>query len=167
MGGEFAQWQEWNHDHSLDWHLLEYPSHRGLQRLVKDLNRLYREEPALHELDCEPEGFEWVDFGDWEKSIISYLRKSKRGELLLVVCNFTPVPRKDYRVGVPEGGLWKEVLNTDAEVYGGSNIGNLGGVGAERLPFHGRRYSLNLTLPPLGVLVFKWVGRESNPRPTD
>ncbi|MCX8059675.1 MAG: alpha amylase C-terminal domain-containing protein, partial [Aquificaceae bacterium] len=161
MGGEFAQWREWNHEESLDWHLLEYPAHRGVQRRVKDLNRLYREERALHELDCEPEGFEWVDFGDWEKSIISYLRKSSQGEHVLVVCNFTPVPRFSYRVGVPLEGFWRELLNTDAEVYGGSNLGNLGGVRAQSVPFHGRPFSLSLTLPPLAVVVFKWTqGRE-------
>ncbi|RME08002.1 MAG: 1,4-alpha-glucan branching protein GlgB, partial [Aquificota bacterium] len=134
MGGEFAQWREWNHEESLDWHLLDYESHKGIQRLVKDLNRLYREEKALHELDCEPEGFEWIDFHDWEKSIISYLRKSSDGDLVLVVCNFTPVPRFDYRIGVPREGFWKEILNTDSYIYGGSNLGNLGGVYAEDIP---------------------------------
>lgn len=167
MGGEFAQWREWNHEESLDWHLLDYESHKGIQRLVKDLNRLYREEKALHELDCEPEGFEWIDFHDWEKSIISYLRKSSYGDLILVVCNFTPVPRFDYRIGVPREGFWKEILNTDSYIYGGSNLGNLGGVYAEDIPFHNRPYSLRLTLPPLAVVIFKWVGRDSNPRPTD
>ncbi|MDW8433705.1 MAG: 1,4-alpha-glucan branching protein GlgB [Aquificaceae bacterium] len=160
MGGEFAQWREWNHDQSLDWHLLEYPMHQGLQRLVKDLNKLYREEKALHELDCEPEGFEWVDFGDWEKSIISYLRKSSDGDHILVVCNFTPVPRFEYRTGVPFSGLWEELLNTDSQIYGGSNLGNLGGVKAEKVPFHNRPFSLSLTLPPLGVLVLKHCRRE-------
>lgn len=167
MGGEFAQWREWSHEESLDWHLLNYDSHRGIQRLVKDLNRFYREEKALHELDCEPHGFEWVDFHDWEKSIISYLRKSSYGDLILVVCNFTPVPRFDYRVGVPREGFWKELLNTDSYIYGGSNLGNFGGVYAENIPFHNRPYSLRLTLPPLAVVIFKWVGRDSNPRPTD
>ncbi|MFN3471586.1 MAG: 1,4-alpha-glucan branching protein GlgB, partial [Aquificaceae bacterium] len=167
MGEEFAQWREWNHEESLDWHLLDYEKHKGIQRLVRDLNNLYRQERALHELDCEPEGFEWIDFYDWEKSIISYLRKSSDGEMLLVVCNFTPVPRFDYRIGVPREGFWKELLNTDSEIYGGSNLGNLGGVYAEKIPFHNRPFSVRLTLPPLAAVIFKWVGRESNPRPTD
>ncbi len=159
MGGEFAQWREWNHDRSLDWHLLAYPSHSGIRKLIKDLNRIYRTEKALYETDFSPEGFEWVDFHDWEKSIISFLRKDKSGrETILVVCNFTPVPRFNYRVGVPKGGFWKEILNTDAKEYWGSGMGNLGGKKAERIPWHGREYSLSLTLPPLSVLYFKHGG---------
>ncbi|SHK25871.1 1,4-alpha-glucan branching protein GlgB [Thermocrinis minervae] len=155
MGGELAQWEEWNHEKSLDWYLLDYDLHRGIQLLIKDLNRLYRKEKALHELDFSPEGFEWVDFSDWEKSIISYLRKSKDGDMVLVVCNFTPVVREGYRIGVPKGGFWRELINTDAKEYGGSGVGNLGGVWAEPVPFHSRPYSLKLTLPPLAVLILK------------
>ncbi|MGC8938518.1 MAG: 1,4-alpha-glucan branching protein GlgB, partial [Thermodesulfovibrio sp.] len=157
MGGEFAQCNEWYHEESLHWHLLEYPQHQGIQRLVKDLNNLYKNEPALHELDFDPSGFEWIDFTDAEQSIISFLRKGRDPkQLICVVCNFTPVPRFNYRIGVPFRGYWKEVLNTDSELYGGSNCGNMGGLMTENLSIHGRPYSLNLTLPPLGVLFLKW-----------
>ena len=156
MGGEFGQWREWFHEDSLDWHLLQYPSHQEIQRWVKHLNILYRGEPALHERDFEHGGFEWVDFSDWEQSIISFLRKGRSTrDVILVVCNFTPVPRYNYRVGVPVGGYWKEILNSDAREYGGSGHGNLGGAEAVPVPSHGRYYSLSLTLPPLGILVFK------------
>jgi 1,4-alpha-glucan branching enzyme len=156
MGGEFGQWREWNHDESLDWHHLQHAPHRGLQRWVQDLNRLHRAEPALHELDFQHEGFEWVDLHDWEQSVVSFLRKGRDpDERLLVVCNFTPVPRHNYRVGVPRGGRWREVLNSDAPLYGGSGHGNLGGVEAAPVPMHGRYHSLNLTLPPLAILCFK------------
>ena len=155
MGGEFGQWREWVHDESLEWHALQFEDHRGLQRWVKDLNHLYRREPALHELDFDPAGFEWVDFRDAEKSIISFLRRGRRGPPLLVVCNFTPVPRYGYRIGVPAGGYWREVLNSDAREYGGSGQGNLGGVWADPIPWHGRPFSLSLTLPPLGCLYFR------------
>lgn len=159
MGSEFGQWREWNHDTSLDWHLLEFEPHRGVHRLVKDLNRLYREERALHELDFKYEGFEWVDFHDWEKSVISFLRKDSEGKnLLLIVCNFTPVPRFDYRIGVPKGGFWREIINTDAKEYWGSGMGNLGGKTSENIPFHGREFSLSITLPPLSVLYLRWEG---------
>lgn len=159
MGGEFAQWKEWDWENSLDWVLLNYDSHKGVQRLIKDLNRVLKENPALYELDFEPEGFEWIDFSDWEKSIISFLRKDRSGEnLILVVCNFTPVPRYDYRIGVPRKGYWEEIINTDAKEYWGSGIGNLGGKEAEAIPFHNRPYSLSLTLPPLGVLYLRWKG---------
>ncbi|MEM2865932.1 MAG: 1,4-alpha-glucan branching protein GlgB [Candidatus Hadarchaeales archaeon] len=158
MGGEFGQWREWVHDESLEWHVLQYEDHRGLQRWVRDLNRLYREEPALHELDFEPEGYEWVDLKDVEKSIISFLRKGRTGPPVLVVCNFTPVPRYGYRVGVPRGGFWRELLNSDAREYGGSGLGNLGGVWAEPVPWHGRPCSLPLTLPPLGCLYLRPEG---------
>jgi 1,4-alpha-glucan branching enzyme len=155
MGGEFGQWREWVHEESLEWHALQFPDHRGLQRWVRDLNRLYRREPALHELDFDPAGYEWVDFSDVEKSLISFLRRGRRGPSLLVVCNFTPVPRYGYRIGVPGGGFWREVLNSDALEYGGSGQGNLGGVWAEPVPWHGRPFSLSLTLPPLGCLYLK------------
>jgi len=155
MGGEFGQWSEWSHDAGLEWDLLQYPSHRGILRWVTDLNRLYRREPALHERDTDPAGFEWVDFSDVEKSIVSYLRRGlSADDVVLVVCNCTPVPRYGYRVGVPFGGFWEEVLNSDAVEYGGSGVGNLGGVEAERIRVHGRPWSLPLTLPPLGAVIF-------------
>ncbi|MDR7435714.1 MAG: 1,4-alpha-glucan branching protein GlgB [Armatimonadota bacterium] len=156
MGGEFGQWREWQHDEGLEWHLLARSLHAQVQRWVADLNRLYRNEPALHELDCDPSGFEWIDCTDADHSIVSFLRKAhSTGDLLLIVCNFTPVPRHGYRVGVPRGGYWREILNSDAEIYGGTNQGNLGGREADPIPFHGRPYSLALTLPPLGCLFLK------------
>jgi 1,4-alpha-glucan branching enzyme len=156
MGGEFAQWSEWNHDRSLDWHLLNYFEHQGVQRLVKDLNRVYRSEPALHKLDFDPQGFEWIDFSDWEQSVITFIRKDPQSKtIILVVCNFTPVPRERYKVGAPRGGFWKEILNTDAKEYGGSGWGNFGGVEAGEEAYHGRRYSLTLTLPPLACIYLK------------
>jgi 1,4-alpha-glucan branching enzyme len=156
MGSEFGQWREWAHEESLDWNLLEYVPHQGLQKWVKDLNHFYRSTSALHELDFEQDGFEWLDSSDWEKSIISYIRKGKDpGNLILVVCNFTPVVRSNYRMGVPESGFWREVLNSDAKEYGGSGQGNLGGVGAKPFPLHRRGFSISMTLPPLSVLVLK------------
>jgi len=154
MGGELGQWREWNHESSIDWHLLEYPNHEGIRRWVRDLNRLLSSEPALYERDFENTGFEWVDFSDWESSIISFLRKSEN-ETVLVVCNFTPIPRYNYRIGVPSGGFWKEILNSDAKEYGGSGHGNFGGLEATPVPIHGRFHSLVMTLPPLSVMVFK------------
>jgi len=159
MGAELAQWREWNHDTSLDWHLLQFPTHVGVQRWVRDLNLLYRNERTLHELDFDPAGFEWIDCNDAATSTLSFLRKARStGEIILVVCNFTPVVRSFYRLGVPRGGLWKEVLNSDSPYYGGSGQGNLGGVTAEETPSHGRPYSLSLTLPPLAAVFFKNEG---------
>jgi 1,4-alpha-glucan branching enzyme len=156
MGGELGQWREWEHDGSLDWHLLQWEPHGGIQRLVRDLNRLYREEPALHELDLEPEGFEWVAANDTEQSAIVFLRKGRSAhEVLLFALNFTPVPRTAYLVGAPHGGFWREIFNSDAREYGGSGHGNMGGVEASPLPCHGRPNCLALTLPPLGVVVLK------------
>jgi 1,4-alpha-glucan branching enzyme len=156
MGGEFGQWQEWHHDGSLDWHLAQYDRHAGLQRLVEDLNRLYTSEPALHELDCDPAGFEWIDASDSQSSALSFIRKGRStGDIVLVACNFTPVPRHSYRIGVPRGGSWREVLNSDSEEYWGSGQGNFGGLEAAKVSFHGQPYSLNLTLPPLSVLFLK------------
>jgi 1,4-alpha-glucan branching enzyme len=156
MGGEFAQWQEWNHDESLHWHLLQYPLHQGIQRWVKDLNQLCRLEAALHELDFSAAGFEWIDVHNAEQSVIGFIRKAKSTDtLILVVANFTPVPRLSYRVGAPRGGWWQELLNSDAELYGGRGYGNLGGIEAAPVPAHGRYYSLSLTLPPLGILFLK------------
>jgi 1,4-alpha-glucan branching enzyme len=156
MGSEFGQWSEWTHDAQLEWHLLNHPLHAGLQQWMRDLNRLYREQPALHELDCDPGGFEWVDCGDAESSTVSLIRKPRsNAAIILVVCNFTPVPRPNYRVGAPHGGFWAEIANSDAHQYGGGNMGNLGGVEAVPVPLHGRRYSVTLTLPPLAVLFFR------------
>ncbi len=156
MGGEFGQWNEWNYAHSLDWHLLHYDPHRGIQKWVEDLNRLYRTEPAMHELDFEHTGFEWIDCDDAPASTLSYIRKGRSThDQILVVLNFTPVVRQAYRVGVPRGGYWRELLNSDSPLYGGSGQGNAGGVQAEDVASHGRPHSLTLTLPPLAMLVFK------------
>jgi 1,4-alpha-glucan branching enzyme len=155
MGGEFAQGREWNHDQSLDWHLLDYPPHRQVQQWVRDLNRLYRDEPALHAADCSAEGFEWIDTGDAAQSVLSFLRRGGSGATIVVACNFTPLPRYNYRVGVPGGGFWRELLNSDATGYGGSGQGNLGGLDAAPIPAAGRHHSLNATLPPLSIVVFK------------
>jgi 1,4-alpha-glucan branching enzyme len=159
MGSELAQEREWNHDQSLDWHLLDDPLHRGVQALVRDLNHLYRATPALHSLDCEAHGFEWIDGSNVEQSVYAFLRRGRRdGEVAVVVCNFTPVPRADYRIGVPHPGAYVERLNTDAEMYGGSNVGNFGRVVAEGVPAHGRPLSISIWLPPLATVVFTWVG---------
>jgi 1,4-alpha-glucan branching enzyme len=156
MGCEFGQVREWAHDSSLEWHVLQYQVHRGVQAWMEQLNRFYRSEPAMHVLDNDPAGFEWVDANDNATSTISLLRKSENPrDTVLVVCNFTPVPRTGYRVGVPHGGYWREMLNSDAREYAGSGMGNLGGVHAEEIPTHGRPFSLKLTLPPLAALFFK------------
>jgi 1,4-alpha-glucan branching enzyme len=157
MGGEFGQRREWNHDQSLDWHLLgNGPYHRGVMDLVRDLNRLHRSEPALHELDAEPAGFAWMDCADAEQSVVSFVRRARDpGDFVLVVCNLTPVPRHRYRVGVPAPGHYRELLNSDAAVYGGGDLGNAGGTWAEPTPWQGQPYSLALILPPLGMLILK------------
>ncbi len=156
MGGEFGQWNEWNHESSLDWHLLEQPAHHGLQRFVQDLNRLHRSEPAAHRRDFSDDGFAWVDLHDAERSILSFLRNSGAlRDSVLAVCNFTPLPRDNYRVGVPCGGHWREILNSDATLYGGSGQGNLGGLDATPVAMHGHYHSLCLTLPPLSIVCFK------------
>jgi len=203
MGGEFGQWPEWQHDHSLEWHVLEHPQHRDLQKWVRDLNHLYRTEPALFELDFDSKGFEWIDYHDADSSVVSYLRRAKPApgphrpsgaggsppqaapqpealqtpvqppasslppaSILAIVCNFTPVPRSGYRVGVPQGGFWKEILNSDAQEYGGSGQGNMGGVEALPESFYGKfEYTLSVTLPPLGIVVFK-SQPTSEPAPT-
>jgi 1,4-alpha-glucan branching enzyme len=159
MGGELAQWNEWNHESALDWDLLAYPPHEGVRRLVADLGLLYRDEAALHELDTEPEGFEWVDASDRAASVLSFLRKGRAGRPVLFVANFTPVPRHRYRVGVPIGGRWIELVNTDAETYGGSGQGNYGGLETDEVPMHGRDRSLSLVLPPLGAVFLAPEGR--------
>jgi 1,4-alpha-glucan branching enzyme len=156
MGSEFGQWREWTHGESLDWHLLDFDLHRGLQRFVADVNGLYAREPALHEVDFEPAGFEWIDCNDHESSVVSLIRRAKDPQdWVLFVVNWTPVVRHDYRVGVPEPGFYKEILNSDASLYGGSNAGNMGGARAEPIPAHGRPYSISLTLPPLGGVMLK------------
>ena len=156
MGGEFGQRREWAHEESLEWHVLQYPEHAGLQRWVTDLNRLYRSEPALHQVDFEQSGFEWVDCNDSEQSVLTFLRRPRGGgPPLLVACNFTPVPRVNYIIGVPCGGYWRELANSDATLYGGSGMGNFGGVEAAPVAAHGRAHSLTLTLPPLAVLMLK------------
>jgi 1,4-alpha-glucan branching enzyme len=155
MGQEFAQAQEWNAERSLDWHLLDDGTgHGGVQALVRDLNHVYRDEPALWQRDGDPEGFFWIEANDAENSVVAFARTSREGRVLVCVMNLTPVPREGYRVGLPNGGRWREVLNTDAEAYGGSGVGNLGGVDAEELPWHGQQHSAALSLPPLGVLWF-------------
>jgi 1,4-alpha-glucan branching enzyme len=158
MGNEFGQWKEWNHDTSLEWHLLEYKNHSGLQRWVRDLNTFYRSEPALYRLDSDAAGFEWIDCNDNQRSLISFLRYGRdRRHQVVFVCNFTPVPWHNYRVGVPSGGLWKEALNSDATLYGGSGQGNMGGLETSPLPMHGRPHSLTITVPPLATVVFQKV----------
>jgi 1,4-alpha-glucan branching enzyme len=153
MGSEIAQRREWMHDQGLDWELLDLPLHAGLQNWVTELNRFYRAHPALHEVDFDPAGFEWIDCNDTEASVVSLLRKGKsEQEVVLIVCNFTPVVRHNYCVGVPRGGVWSELLNSDAKDYGGSGVGNLGAVEAGPVSCHGRSHSLYLTLPPLAVL---------------
>jgi len=161
MGGEIGQWREWAHEESLEWHVLEQAPHQGLQRWVEDLNRFYRSEPALYEGDCDPAGFEWLDCSDSEQSVISLLRHGKStATVLLVACNFTPVPRHNYRLGAPRRGFWQEVLNSDATTYGGSGQGNIGGTEAVPVPLHGRPYSLTITIPPLGAVFFKHTGAQ-------
>jgi 1,4-alpha-glucan branching enzyme len=159
MGCEFAQWNEWKHSQSLDWHLLDFSSHKGMALLVRDLNRLLRSEGPLHEIDFDPSGFQWIDCNDHAQSVLSYVRRGKN-PLHQTVCvfNFTPVPRYNYRLGVSEEGYWEELLNTDSGIYGGSDMGNAGGVMAEKHPMHGQPYSLNLTLPPLSALLFRPTG---------
>jgi 1,4-alpha-glucan branching enzyme len=155
MGGELAQREEWNHDRELDWDLLQLPEHLGVQRWLRDLNEFYRASPALHRLDCDPAGFAWIDGADAEQSALSFLRRDGRGGEVAVVCNFTPVPRRDYRIGVPRAGHWRERLNSDSAHYGGSNLGNQGGVDTEPLPSHGHPQSLRVILPPLAICFFE------------
>jgi len=155
MGNEFGQRREWNHDTSLDWHLCDEPRHAGVQHLVRDLNRLYRETPALHERDFDGAGFEWLDWSDRDNSVLSWLRRAHDGGHVVIVSNLTPVVRRNYRVGVPEAGAYREILNTDALEYGGSGAGNLGGTEASGVSHHGRPYSLSLTLPPLATIMLQ------------
>ncbi|MGA9121193.1 MAG: 1,4-alpha-glucan branching protein GlgB [Bacteroidota bacterium] len=155
MGIDFAQWNEWSHESSLDWHLLQFAPHRGLQQWVKDLNALYRATPELHQVDFQYTGFEWIDFQDSANSVISFERKSEDGKRIICVFNCTPVPRQGYRIGVHDSGGYREILNSDAALYGGSNMGNSGYVYTEPHPFHGRNFSLWITLPPLSALLFR------------
>jgi 1,4-alpha-glucan branching enzyme len=155
MGDEFGQRQEWSHESALDWPLSSQPEHAGIKRWVSDLNALYRTEPALYEVDFEPAGFAWIDCHDSDASVLAYLRRSRAGTPLLAVCNFTPVVRSNYTVGVPQAGSWREVLNSDAQAYGGGGAGNFGAVVAAPVPAHGYTHALSLTLPPLGALLLK------------
>jgi 1,4-alpha-glucan branching enzyme len=157
MGGEFGQRREWTHEGELEWWVAELPEHAGIKHLVRDLNRIYRREPALHRIDFSPDGFEWLDLNNADISVIAFLRKAPgHGAPLLVVCNFTPVPRPNYLVGVPSRGVWREILNTDAREYGGSGWGNLGGVESVPVSTQGRLESVNLNLPPLATVVLRW-----------
>ena len=157
QGSDFGQMAEWNHDKSIDWHLLNYEPHAGIHRFVRDLLHVYREHGSLWEVDFDYRGFEWIDFKDTENSVVSFMRKDGTGrKLIIAVFNFTPVPRMGYRIGVPAEGWYKEILNSDAAVYGGNNIGNMGGIWADRQPAHGREWSLSMNLPPLGALYFEF-----------
>ncbi len=156
MGGEIGQMTEWNHDSSVDWHILAHQAHQGLQQLVRDLNRTYRETVALHDLDHDPAGFSWIDCNDHESSVVSFIRRARRqDDFCVVVVNFTPVVRQAYRLGVPRAGRYLEVINTDSAIYGGSNVGNGGAIAAEDVPAHGYPCSLSLTLPPLACLILR------------
>jgi 1,4-alpha-glucan branching enzyme len=158
MGGEFAQWNEWEDAGSLDWNLLDYPLHAGMQALIRDLNRLYRATPALYEIDFEQGGFEWISANDSDNSVIAFQRRGRdASRVMLCVCNFTPIVRHGYRIGVPGPGAYRERLNTDSHHYGGSNVGNeFGGADAEAIHSHGREWSIALTLPPLATLFLEW-----------
>jgi 1,4-alpha-glucan branching enzyme len=155
MGSEFGQGKEWNHDDSLQWDQLTIPEHRGISDWVAVLNRVYKEESALHERDFSPDGFEWCDFSDWEKSVVSFVRKGAKGEMVLAAFNFTPVPRLNYRIPVPAAGFWKEILNSDSKDYCGSGFGNFGGLASEPVACKQKGNSLCLTLPPMGMLLFR------------
>jgi 1,4-alpha-glucan branching enzyme len=155
MGCEFGQWKEWDHESTIEWAALDWEFHRGIQQLTADLNAAYRAEPSLNEGDLQWEGFEWIDANDAEGGVLTWLRKDRAGRPILVACNLTPVPRHNYRVGVPLKGDWREIMNTDAEAYGGSGHGNLGAVTTAPIPVHGRPHSLNLTLPPLAAVFLR------------
>jgi 1,4-alpha-glucan branching enzyme len=163
MGDELGQWSEWRHDTSVDWHTLEHPQHRGIQQWVTDLNAAYRDVPALHARDFDPAGFSWIDGADTQNSVLSWVRHGQsEGDIVVAVFNFTPVPRHGYEVGVPTGGKWQEMLNSDADIYGGSGIGNGGGIEARPIEHHGRPFSLSLTLPPLAALLLKPATQDQN-----
>jgi 1,4-alpha-glucan branching enzyme len=155
MGGEIAQRNEWNHDTQLDWELLKLPRHDGLWRLVQHLNYTYKNEPALWQLDDTYDGFEWIDFHDADNSVVSFLRKSRDGEIVIFIVNATPVVRYNYRLGVPEAGFYRELINSDSDTYGGSNIGNFGGVRSEARQWMAREHSILIHLPPLATVALK------------
>jgi 1,4-alpha-glucan branching enzyme len=156
MGAEFGQWQEWSERRALDWNLLEWSTHKGAQAWMKDLNHLYTSQPALYEHDFDGTGFEWIEVNDVEQSVFAYMRfADNRNDFVVVVCNFTPAVRYNYRIGVPQKGYYREMLNSDAEVYAGGNVGNNGGVQTEDVGWHVHAQSLSLTLPPLGILILK------------
>jgi 1,4-alpha-glucan branching enzyme len=157
MGGELAQEHEWSHDTSLEWHLSDDPAHRGVGDLVRSINQVYRSRPALWQRDFTPDGFRWIDATDTDQSVLSFLRLSVEGDPVACVANLTPVPHHGYRVGLPRGGRWLELLNTDAREFGGSGLGNAGAVEAEEFAWHGLDFSASLTLPPLAVL---WLAPE-------
>jgi 1,4-alpha-glucan branching enzyme len=157
MGGEFGQDWEWNHDGELDWAALEHSGHLGVQRLVSDLNRLYRQEPALHVFDCDGAGFRWIVADDTHNSVYAYYRSGHaNAQPVIAVCNFTPVPRLNYRIGAPRAGVWHEIFNSDSEIYGGSNLGNGGRLETSGTPLHGQPFSLELTLPPLATVLLRY-----------
>jgi 1,4-alpha-glucan branching enzyme len=156
MGGEFGQSSEWNHDRGLDWNLLEYGVHQGIQKIIRDLNSFYKSEKALYQYAFEHKGFQWIDYGDRENSVIAFQRQAdSKEDMLVVVCNFTPAVRYHYRVGVPFRGLWKEVFNSDDQKYSGSGMLNSGLLTTSPVKYHGGDYSISLTLPPLAISVFK------------
>jgi 1,4-alpha-glucan branching enzyme len=164
MGDELAQVGEWNHDSSIEWHLLEHEPHRGVKRWVEDLNRFYRDQPPMHQVDFHHSGFQWVDLSDADQSVLAFLRKAKDpSDMVMGVFNFTPVPRANYRLGVPRAGLWREVLNSDAEIYGGSGQGNMGGAESVPIPSHGYYDSISLVLPPLSAVYFAPADRRTGP----
>jgi 1,4-alpha-glucan branching enzyme len=158
MGCEFGQEREWNHDTSLDWHLLQDPFHKGVQLLIRDLNHAYAGIPALHQCDTEPGGFQWLVADDRDNSVIAWARHGRDGSTAVVVSNFTPVPRAGYRIGVPKPGFYREAINTDAALYGGSNVGNMGGVEAQECEAHGQPYCITLTIPPLATVILERQG---------
>ena len=158
MGGELAQWTEWNHDAELDWKLTGHEKHDGIRRLIGDLNYLYRTEKSLYETDFNSEGFSWIQCDDSKNSVFAFQRNSNdKEEHVIVIANFTPVPREGYRIGVPKAGFYHEIINSDAKIYGGSNMGNAGGVYSEKISSHGKDDSITLNLPPLGLLIMKPV----------
>jgi 1,4-alpha-glucan branching enzyme len=156
MGSDFGQWNEWNHDCELQWDLLQWETHGGIKKLIADLNAVYRREPALHQVDFDGAGFEWIDVMSRDDSVLAYIRKAKDpADYLVVACNFTPVVRKQHKVGVPAGGWYQEIFNSDSQFYGGTNVGNFPGMMAQEPGHHGRPYCISINLPPLGVAVFK------------
>ncbi len=157
MGSEIGQWREWSEERSLDWSLLEWETHAKVQQWVRDMNQFYLEQPALYELDFDPRGFRWIEANDSDQSVFTYMRFADNlDDFLVIACNFTPVPRHNYRVGVPHAGYYKELLNSDAEKYGGGNVGNMGGCSTDPIAWHAHSHSLNLTIPPLGIVILKW-----------